>query len=55
MERPTVHPEVVRYLEKKIAPLELESQDDPESLMARALKRQGQLELIAILKSMTGN
>ncbi len=52
MERPTVHPEVVRYLEGKIPSLELESADDKESLMARAQKRAGQLELLAILKSM---
>lgn len=53
MQRPTVHPEVIRYLEGKIPPLELESADDKESLMARAMKRAGQLELLVILKSMT--
>lgn len=53
MQRPSVHPEVVRYLEGKIAPLELENADDETSLMMRAQKRAGQLELLVILKSLT--
>ena len=53
MQRPTVHPEVVRYLESRIPPLELESGDDPESLMQKALIRKGQMDLIAILRSLT--
>lgn len=52
MKRPTVHPEVVRYLEQRIPSLELESEDDRESLMSRAQKRAGMLELLAIVKSL---
>jgi len=47
-----VDPELPKTLMARIAPLELQSEDDPESLMQRALIRQGQLEIIAILNGM---
>ena len=48
-----LHPEVIRWLEARIPSLELESADDPESLMHRALKRQGMLEAVALLRTLT--
>jgi len=51
--KPVVHPEVIRWLEQRIPSLELESADDPESLMHRALKRQGMLEAVALLRTLT--
>lgn len=52
MNKPHVHPEVIRYLESRIPSLELESADDDQSLMARAQKRAGMLELLTIVKSL---
>ena len=53
MKRPLVHQEVVKYLEEKVHPLELSPDESPESLYKKALIRQGKLELIAVLKSMS--
>ena len=53
MQRPAVHPEIVRYLESKIPQLELSEGESPQSLMEKALIRKGKLEFLAILKSMS--
>jgi hypothetical protein len=51
--RPYVHPDVVKYVRERIPSLELSEGESPEELMARAQKRQGMLDLIAILESMS--
>jgi len=50
-----VDPELPKMLMGRIAPLELQSEDDPESLMQRALIRKGQLEVIAILNGIVAS
>lgn len=51
--RPYVHPDVVTYVRERIPSLELREGESPDELMAKALKRQGMLELVAILESMS--
>ena len=47
-----VDPKLPEVLKERIPALELLSEDDPESLMLRAQKRAGALELIAIMEGM---
>lgn len=51
--RPFVHPDVVKYVRERIPSLELSEGESPEELMARAQKRQGMIDLLAILESMS--
>ncbi len=51
--RPYVHPDVVTYVRERIPSLELSEGESPDELMAKALKRQGMLEAVAILDSMS--
>jgi hypothetical protein len=51
--RPFVHPDAVKYVRERIPSLELSEGESQAELMAKALKRQGMLDLLAILESMS--
>ena len=51
--RPFVHPDAVKYVRERIPSLELSEGESPADLMAKALKRQGMLDIIATLESMS--
>ena len=53
MQKPSVHPDVIKWLEQRIPSLKLESGDDPESLMMRAQRQAGMFELLAIMRTLT--